>query len=170
MKKRLLLGAVAAVLLGSAQAANVPPSASMQIEFELPKLEVADYARPYVAIWVEDSGGKTVRNIALWTGKDTEWLKDIRRWWRKFGRYQGDGIDAYSSATRPAGQYQVQWDAKDGEGNPVTSGDYTLYVEVVREHGGRDLVRQPIQLGQQEFSMSSKAKYEIGSVTLSYKI
>jgi len=35
-------------------AAPLPGSAKVDFEFELPKIDTSMYARPYVAVWVED--------------------------------------------------------------------------------------------------------------------
>ena len=67
-------------------AQSLPESAKLDVQFELPKIDTTMYARPYVAVWVEDSSRKSVKTIELWVGKD-EWLKDLRSWWRKVGRY-----------------------------------------------------------------------------------
>ncbi|WP_438893782.1 DUF2271 domain-containing protein, partial [Bacillus cereus group sp. BC251] len=83
MKKQR--GRVYAWLLGlSVLSVNVfaAPLGKLDIEFELPKLDVGMYARPYIAIWIEDAQGQPVRTVALWQKEDT-WLKDIRRWWRQ---------------------------------------------------------------------------------------
>ncbi|SHH72724.1 DUF2271 domain-containing protein [Ferrimonas marina] len=168
---RLSLVAAAFGLLASStlSATTLSDDANMTIQFELPQLDVAQYARPYVAIWLENSDRESVRTITLWTGKQTEWLKDIRSWWRKVGRYDAEFADALSGATRPAGQYRVEWDGKDDNGQLVPAGEYTLMTEVVREHGGRDLVRMPITLGDAPFTQSSEAQDEIGVISLSYQ-
>jgi len=63
-------------------AESIPESATMEVEFELPQVEASIYARPYVAVWIEDKQRNPVRTIQLWVGDD-EWLKDLRSWWRK---------------------------------------------------------------------------------------
>ena len=68
--------------LGMAQA--IPDTAKLDVNFKLPKIDTSMYARPYVAVWVENSERKSVKTIELWVGKD-EWLKDLRSWWRKLG-------------------------------------------------------------------------------------
>ncbi len=122
-------------------AAPLPDSAKVDFEFELPKIDTSMYARPYVALWIEDEKRKPVKTIQLWVGKD-EWLKDLRSWWRKVGRYDRELVDAMTSATRPAGQYRFVWDGTNDDGQRLEQGDYTLHVEVVREHGGRNYLRQ----------------------------
>lgn len=169
MKKQR--GRIYAWLLGfSVLSANVlaAPLGKLDIEFELPKLDVGMYARPYVAIWIEDAQGQPVRTVALWQKEDT-WLKDIRRWWRQVGRYDRALIDAVTSATRPAGQYRLQWDGLDDEGQPLVQGEYLFYAEVVREHGGRDVVRQAMTLQAQPKQYQLEATYETGVIRLRYQ-
>ncbi|PTP40079.1 hypothetical protein CWN83_24475 [Vibrio splendidus] len=115
------------------------------VTFELPKIDTSMYARPYVAVWVENSERKSVKTIELWVGKD-EWLKDLRSWWRKVGRYDRELVDAVTSATRPAGQYRFVWNGKSDDGQTLEQGEYTVHIEVVREHGGRNYLRQKVSL------------------------
>lgn len=157
-----------AIGLTPAWATPLPDSASLDLQLELPALNVANYARPYVAIWLENGGQKTVANLALWTGNQTDWLKDIRRWWRQFGRYQTDHIDGYSSATRTAGIHHLKWDGTGLDGRRLQQGEYTLFVEVVREHGGRDLVRQRVTLGDSAFRLTTTPMAEVGAIELTY--
>ncbi|MGL5108414.1 MAG: DUF2271 domain-containing protein [Vibrio ordalii] len=144
------------------------PLGKLDIEFELPRLEVGMYARPYVAVWIEDSQGKPVRTIALWQ-KDDTWLKDIRRWWRQVGRYDRQLVDAITSATRPAGQYKMFWDGKNDQGEILEQGNYVFFAEVVREHGGRDVVRQVMSLTHSAQQFSLAATYETGVIRLHYQ-
>ncbi|EJL6397396.1 DUF2271 domain-containing protein [Vibrio cidicii] len=141
---------------------------TLEIEFSLPKIEGGMYARPYVAVWIEDDQGQPVRTVALWQ-KDDTWLKDLRQWWRKVGRYDRELVDAITSATRPAGQYRLQWDGKDQQGNELAHGQYHFFAEVVREHGGRDVIRQPMNLSHAPVNYQLDATHETGQVRLSYQ-
>ncbi|MGF1734456.1 DUF2271 domain-containing protein [Photobacterium satsumensis] len=153
----------------TAIAKPIPESASMDVEFQLPKIDTAMYARPYVAVWIEDNRRKPVRTMQLWVGKD-EWLKDLRSWWRKVGRYDRELVDAVTSATRPAGEYRFVWDGLDDAGNRVEQGEYTFYVEVVREHGGRNYLRQKITLADTSFTHQIKPTEETGDIRLQYSV
>ncbi|WDG10971.1 DUF2271 domain-containing protein [Vibrio campbellii] len=150
-------------------AAPLPDSAKVDFEFELPKIDTSMYARPYVALWIEDEKRKPVKTIQLWVGKD-EWLKDLRSWWRKVGRYDRELVDAVTSATRPAGQYRFVWDGTNDDGQRIEQGDYTLHVEVVREHGGRNYLRQKIQLADKEARYQIKPTEETGVITVNYQV
>ena len=150
-------------------AKTIPASASMGVEFELPQVQASIYARPYVAVWIEDKKRQPVRTIQLWVGDD-EWLKDLRSWWRKVGRDDRSVVDAVTSATRPVGQYRFTWDGLDQQGKRVEQGDYTFYVEVVREHGGRNYIRQKITLGEESFDLQIAPTEETGNITLHYQL
>ena len=41
-------------------------AAELDLSVEIPQLNVAEYHRPYVAIWVEGADGKTAANLAVW--------------------------------------------------------------------------------------------------------
>jgi len=149
-------------------AESIPETAKMDIELELPDIDAKPYARPYVAVWIENAQRKPVRTIQLWVGED-EWLKDLRSWWRKVGRNDRAVVDAVTSATRPIGKYRFSWDGLDQQGNRVEQGDYTFYVEVVREHGGRNYIRQKIQLAENDFTVELEPTEETGKITLNYQ-
>ncbi|GAL17489.1 putative exported protein [Vibrio maritimus] len=150
-------------------ASTIPDGAELTVKFELPKIQTSTYARPYVAVWIEDSNRKSVKTVQLWVGKD-EWLKDLRSWWRKVGRYDRELVDAVTSATRPAGKYRFVWDGRDDNGNALPQGDYTMHIEVVREHGGRNYLRQPMTLANDNQSYQLKATPETGPISLFYQI
>ncbi|ASI94405.1 MULTISPECIES: DUF2271 domain-containing protein [Vibrio harveyi group] len=150
-------------------AAPFPDNAKVDFEFELPKIDTSMYARPYVAVWIEDEKRKPVKTIQLWVGKD-EWLKDLRSWWRKVGRYDRELVDAVTSATRPAGQYRFVWDGTNDDGQRLKQGNYTLHVEVVREHGGRNYLRQKMQLADSEVRYQIKPTEETGVITVNYQV
>lgn len=150
-------------------AAPFPDNAKVDFEFELPKIDSSMYARPYVAVWIEDEKRKPVKTIQLWVGKD-EWLKDLRSWWRKVGRYDRELVDAVTSATRPAGQYRFVWDGTNDDGQRLEQGNYTLHVEVVREHGGRNYLRQKMQLADSEVRYQIKPTEETGVITVNYQV
>jgi hypothetical protein len=50
----------------------------LQLSLNLPP-QAGEYHNPYVAVWIEDSAGESVRMLVLWR-EGSKWLKDIRRW------------------------------------------------------------------------------------------
>src|SRR5262245_14601602 len=98
--------ASAMLLIGSSAAAF---GAELNLKLTIPRLDVAEYHRPYVAVWVENQDQSTAAQLAVWYQTDTkkedgtQWLKDLRQWWRRGGREQQMPIDGVTGATRPAG-------------------------------------------------------------------
>ncbi|MEM6999207.1 MAG: DUF2271 domain-containing protein [Pseudomonadota bacterium] len=131
----------------------------LQVEFDLPAFETADYNKPYVAIWLEYPGNN--ETLLLWhlnRSKDDKWLPDIRRWWRKLGRY-GKPMDAVTGATRGPGSYREVFQLSN-------DAPFTLLVEVVREDGGRSLLKQRIDLSGEQRVFELPADKEIGTTTI----
>ncbi|MPY24624.1 DUF2271 domain-containing protein [Shewanella psychropiezotolerans] len=144
--------------------------AGLDIEVNLPEITQGQYLRPYTAVWIENAKGKHISTLALWRWDEGyKWLKDIRRWWRKAGREDSQLVDGMSSATRPAGKYQLHWDMTDVDGHAVPNGKYTLLMEVVREHGGRDLVRHKFELGSEAFTAKIAPTEETGEIKIHFQ-
>ena len=79
-------------------------------------------------------------------------------------------VDAVTSATRPAGQYRFVWDGKSDSGEKLEQGEYTIHIEVVREHGGRNYLRQKVMLGSENVSYQLKPTEETGEIILDYLV
>ncbi|MDI1295118.1 MAG: DUF2271 domain-containing protein, partial [bacterium] len=101
--KLILAGGAA---LGSAGALVAPATAqTMTVTVNIPRLSVAEYHRPYVAIWVEKEGAAP-RTLSVWydfdkaKGEGTKWLRDVRQWWRVSGRSLSFPADGITGATR----------------------------------------------------------------------
>jgi len=139
-------------------------SDAVSIEFDIPQQQGGQYQRPYVAVWIE-SRGKAVRTLAIWK-KEDDWLKDLRRWWRKTGRYDHADIDAATGATRAPGHYQISWDGLDRDGNQMPEGQYLIGLEAAREHGNRTLMKQKFTLNNSPQRYTLPAGKEIGQVTI----
>ena len=139
-------------------------ASSVEIDVHLPEFTGSMIYRPYVAVWIEDAQGNNVATVSVWR-KEPDWLKDMRRWWRKAGRYDQGELDAVTSATRRPGIHTVVWNATDQQGNPVPPGTYAVNIEAAREHGSRSLVRQEIQLGTEQ-TFTTEAAEELGSMTI----
>ena len=139
------------------------PKYELAVDVEIAPQEGFRTHRPYVAVWVEDKDGKSVRTLSLWVETDRRgprWIPDLRRWWRDAQSPAtaagGDLIQTTSSATRNPGKYQVVWDGKNDKGALVDQGEYTLFIEAAREHGTYQLVTQKLRIGKAPF----KARYD----------
>jgi hypothetical protein len=166
MRKVLML-AVPVAMAGAAQAGT------LELTVEIPKLSVAEYHRPYVAVWIEDASGKVAANLSVWYDvdlKDNEgekWLKDIRQWWRRTGRGLEMPIDGVSSPTKPPGKNTVKFDTAAGSIAKLAPGEYKIIVEATREVGGKELVEIPFKWAPgAEATASASGKEELGAITL----
>lgn len=145
------------------------------VNFEINLPEGRRILRPYVAIWIEDADGYSVRTLSLWyqLGRGVRWLNNLRRWVRgERARQAADGGDlstTVSSATRPAGKYRVVWNGRDDKNKPVTQGKYTLYIEASREHGTYQLMRQEITVASQPFKNDIPGNLEMKSASLEFQ-
>jgi hypothetical protein len=133
------------------------------------------YRRPFVAVWIEDKEGASVRTLVLWAQKNarSQWVPDLRRWYRgDQARRLVDELDLrkmLSRATRPPGKYDVAWDGKDDHGRRVAAGEYTVNIEAVREHGTYQSLRKRVTLANQPFAEDLKGNDEIKSAALAYR-
>jgi len=146
-------------------------AADLSLSVEIPQLPVAEYHRPYVAIWIEGADQAIAANLAVWyqvRGDHTKWLPDLRQWWRRGGRDLKVPVDGLTGATRPVGQHLLKFDAAKAPLTGLKPGQYTVVVEAVREVGGREAVRipfeWPIKAAKRESASGSK---ELGAVALS---
>ena len=161
--------AMTGLLVGQAQAAD------MTVKVEIPRLSVAEYHRPYVAIWVEGPDQK-VANLAVWyemkqkDGEGTKWLKDMRQWWRRSGRELTMPVDGISGATRAAGEHRLAFTEGSGPLPKLPAGQYQLVVEAAREVGGRELLRVPFQWPPKAAeTLKVQGEHELGAVALDLK-
>ena len=163
-RRLALLAFLALISPGAARAAD------LSLTVEIPQLPVAEYHRPYVAIWIEGADQAIAANLAVWyqlRGDHTKWLPDLRQWWRRGGRDLKVPVDGLTGATRPAGQHVLKFDAAAEPLSKLAPGKYTLVVEAVREVGGREAVRipfeWPIKAAKRETAQGST---ELGAVAL----
>jgi hypothetical protein len=147
--------------------------ADLSVKFDLPQLNVAEYHKPYVAIWVERPDGTPATTLAVLYDvrkKDNggaKWVKELRTWWRKAGRDVTLPMDGVSGATRPAGTQAMTFAANRTGLDKLPAGDYRLVVETAREAGGRELVRVPFGWPVKAGVVATGAgKEELGAVTV----
>ena len=76
---------IPALLTIAATTALPVAAADMTIKLQIPTLSVAEYHRPYVAVWVEREDQSTAANLAVWYQTESkkedgaQWLKDLRQ-------------------------------------------------------------------------------------------
>ena len=151
----------------------------LSVNIEVPRLNVAEYHRPYVAAWIERPDQSVATTLAVWydvrnkgnaEGEGTKWLKDMRQWWRRTGRELQMPVDGVSSATRPAGKHQIPLTEGSVALPKLAPGAYKLYVEAARESGGREIVSIPFQWPPAKAERAQVAgNSELGEVSLELK-
>ncbi len=135
----------------------------------LPKLSVAEYHKPYVAIWVAKENNQIAQNLAVLydakmrEGKGEKWLKDMRQWWRRGGRNLDFPIDGVTGATKGPGQHSFDFSAQFAS---LAPGNYRLMVEAAREVGGRELLEIPFQWPAKSVQESAQGGQELAAVGL----
>lgn len=164
------------LLTGTAALGTIAAPATAQtlnLSVGIPRLSVAEYHRPYVAIWIEKQGA-TPRTLSVWydydmkKGEGTKWLRDVRQWWRASGRTMTFPANGITGATRAPGAQKISFSR--AQLGATAAGDYTLVIEAAREVGGRELLRIP-------FTWPAKAgvggraagKAELGAVTVAFR-
>lgn len=162
MRKSLMTGVSAGLF------AAVPVSAQEgTATFELPRLQVSTYRKPYVAVWLEDASGKQVKvySVIFDQSKIGErWLPDLKTWWRRGGRAMTMPASGVSRPTRGPGQYKVAM----GSLNGFSAGKYALVVEAARENGGREIVKVPFEWKPgARIAASTSGSNELGRVSVS---
>ena len=147
-------------------------AADLQIEVEIPRLDVAEYHRPYVALWIEQDN-QHIADLNVWYDlkmKDNEgekWLKDLRQWWRRSGRSLEFPVDGVSGATRTVGTHAISFNSDSTALQQLKAGDYELLVEATREVGGREILRIPFSWPPtQKVSAKAQGSSELGTINL----
>lgn len=158
----------AATALAAGAAAAPTLAGDLTVSVEIPRLSVAAYHRPYVAVWIERPDNTAARTLAVWyevsnvaEGKD--WLKDMRTWWRRGGRSLTLPADGVSSATKAPGRHTVA--VPGARLSALPAGDYVMVVEAAREQGGRESVRVPFRWGAANTARASGST-ELGAVSV----
>ena len=174
-----LLAALGAFPAGAAQ---------LDVSVQIPQLDVAEYHRPYVAVWVEREDRSVAANLSVWyqvkrnapnamaagakppsSESGTKWLPDLRQWWRRGGRDLTLPADGLSSATRPVGTHEQRF----GDGGPLAAlppGRYRLVVEAAREDGGRELVDLPFEWpAKAPTQLAAQGQSELGAIRITVK-
>ena len=160
-----------ALFAGATQAADQTAD-KIALDVTLPQLDVAEYHKPYLAVWIEDSKRKATQ-VAVWydvemrEDKGKEWLKDLRQWWRRGGRSLDLPYDGLTSATKGPGDYTFDTQLNAALVN-LPDGEYTLRVEASREVGGREVLSLPFSLPLSANSLPIEVigKSELGRVAL----
>lgn len=171
--RRLLSIGLVACLSGVSLAASAQSPATLSIE--IPRLQVAEYHRPYIAVWVSDHRQQRIADIAVWydvamaRDEGTKWLPDLRQWWRRSGRSLTLPVDGVSGATRPVGNHHIEIPQQILD--QLAAGDYIIHIEAAREVGGREHLQLAFTMDSEGAMYVEKpalqGEHELGRVTLS---
>lgn len=171
MNSASLLRLATRLVPGLAATITSATAAQLTATVTIPQLNVSEYHRPYVAIWIETADRTVAANVGVWydinlkNAEGETWLKDLRQWWRRSGRELDLPVDGVSGPTRPVGVHEVK--LADTITSKLTQGDYTLVVEAAREVGGRELVRVPFNWSPSaKIDTATSGKTELGAITL----
>lgn len=149
-------------------------AADLSLTVKIPTQSVAEYHRPYAAIWIEREDHSVAAQLTTWyaqkdskEGAGSKWLPDLRQWWRRGGRALSMPVDGVSGATRPAGEYKLSFVDGQAPLGTLTAGNYTLVIEAAREVGGREVLRVPFSWPATESQhLTAHGKTELGDVSL----
>lgn len=151
-------------------------AADLELSLEIPRLTVAEYHRPYVAVWIENQDKTAVKTLAVWydvkmkNQEGQKWLKDMRQWWRRAGRDMTLPADGVSAATRAPGKHQLVYKGGVNPLGNLPAGQYNVVVEAAREVGGVEVIRAPFQWPPKAKSTSSaKGASELGALSVTVK-
>jgi thiamine biosynthesis lipoprotein len=102
--------------------------------------------RPYVVVWIENDKGQPIRSVTLWA-RNMSYVESLTSWFRIPELNNETSYIPITRATRSAGNYSIVWDGTDNVGHTVQKGEYTVYLEVAREHGTHATKSVTIQCG-----------------------
>ncbi len=146
------------------------PSMELTIEFEIAQPR-GMAKRPFVAAWIEDADRFQVKTIALWYHED-RYLTEMKAWYRSDRvRAMAEGkeiVRSVSSATRGPGKYSLKWDGKDNDGKLVKPGRYTVFLEVAREHGTYQIMKQEMDFSGTPKQVQFPANTEVAASSFDY--
>lgn len=163
-------------LVASGIAAAPASAAGLDLSIEIPRLRVAEYHKPYVAVWIEDDSRNAVANLDVWYDtelKDDEgekWLSDLRMWWRRAGRSLDMPVDGVSAPTKGPGTHEMNYSVGRAPLGRLQPGKYKLVVEAAREVGGRETVTIPFQWPPRSAqTLSEEGESELSTIELRLK-
>lgn len=171
---QIRLSGIAVAALGAGLFPGAAAAQTLELTINVPRLNVAEYHKPYVAVWIEGDG-VAARTLSIWYDFDmkanegTKWLRDVRQWWRAAGRSGKFPADGISGATRGPGAHKVSFTAGRGPMPALKPGKYKLYVEAARETGGRELVTVEFNWNGSSASARATGSAELGAVSLTVK-
>ncbi len=167
MKRSISLLTFAGAAVGAAAPAT---AADLNVNFDIPRLPVAEYHAPYVSIWIENADGTAAGTLSVWYKPNHEkWLKDMRKWWRKAGREMTfPNADGITGATHAPGPQKLTFTSAKGALKDLKPGQYNLVFDTAREAGGAESISVPFTWGKPG-KATGKGVSELGAITVTVK-
>ena len=98
------------------------------------------------------------------------WMNGVREWWADSGHTLKFPVDGLTSASRPAGTYELSFASTEPALASLPPGDYLLMVEAAREHGGDETLSIPFTWPARAAQSGKAAGHaELGAVELTLK-
>lgn len=148
-------------------AAPLPAGFQVEVSYTVPKIEAANYKKPFVIVWVTDLDKNPIKTLLV-SGLKQDWQEDNYVWWRRVGRKQPGVVEAMGKPTRAPGKYSVGWDGADADGKRVAQGKYLINIEAAREHGGHAYQAIEVTLGAAAANAAAPGKDELGATQVRY--
>lgn len=148
-------------------AAPLPAGFTVDVSYTVPKIDAANYKKPFVIVWVTDVDKNPIKTLLV-SGLKQDWQEDNYVWWRRVGRKQPGVVEAMGKPTRAPGKYSVGWDGTDADGKRVPQGKYLINVEAAREHGGHAYQAIEVTLGAAPATGAAPGKDELGATSVRY--
>jgi hypothetical protein len=154
----------------------LPAGAKVNISFTFqPQDQGFQVRNPYIAVWVEDTAGNIVRNLAIWyRPSEARYIDHLSRWYNAESTLlNGGGTDDTASAagaTRAPGQFQLTWDCTDMNKKSVGQGDFVIAIEAAREHGPYGLMTGKLTLGTAAASVKLADNGELSAASVAYVV
>src|SRR3546814_16785820 len=107
-------------------------AADLDLKLQIPQIDVVEYHRPYVAVWLERADQSVAANLAVWYDlkkRDHEgekYLTDLRQWWRSSGRELAMPVVGISGPMRVVGAQEQRSEERRGGKECVSTGIFRL--------------------------------------------
>jgi thiamine biosynthesis lipoprotein len=127
------------------------------------------FRSPYVAIWVSDTAGRSIRTLVL-IGSIKEWQEDNYIWWGLNRTRAMQFVSTRSLSTRGTGEYKILWDGTDDSGKSVPAGKYVVHVETSRERGKHTHRSVELDFSEaKQFTAEVPTSEEAGGLVVSFE-